>query len=64
MKTAWMVACVLSISVLPTVINAQGVIGGAQQGASQGARQGSKEAKKQGGKGAEPESGPALIGVF
>ncbi|HEX3439011.1 MAG TPA: hypothetical protein VHT93_01585 [Pseudolabrys sp.] len=49
MKTAWMVACVLSISLLPTVINAQGVIGGAQQGANQGARQGSKAAGPVGG---------------
>jgi hypothetical protein len=49
MKMKFLVAATLALMAVPSLTNAQGVIGGAQQGANQGARQGSKAAGPVGG---------------
>jgi hypothetical protein len=49
MKVRFLVAATVAFLAVPTLTNAQGVIGGAQQGANQGAKQGSKAAGPIGG---------------
>ena len=50
MKIGWTVLGMVAVLAMPTVTNAQGVVGGTQQGASQGAREGSKAGIRQRGR--------------
>jgi hypothetical protein len=49
MRATCILFAALSVLAMPSMVSAQGVVGGAQQGASQGAREGNKAAGPVGG---------------